>query len=74
MACTASTSTPPRSASSESKYDADFDARNMTITYGHPKDSQWHLKQFVPGMVTDQHSTLLFLQTLSGNESIRRHC
>ena len=26
----------------------------MTITYGHPKDGRWDLKQFVLGMATEQ--------------------
>jgi len=54
------------------EYDADFDARDMTITYGHPKDGRWDLKQFVLGMATDQHGIPLFLQTFSGNESDKK--
>lgn len=53
-------------------YDADFDSRDMTITYGHPKDGRWDLKQFVLGMATDQHGIPLFLQTFSGNESDKK--
>jgi transposase len=44
----------------------------MTITYGHPKDGRWDLKQFVLGMATDQHGIPLFLQTFSGNESDKK--
>ncbi len=54
------------------EYDADFDSRDMTITYGHPKDGRWDLKQFVLGMATDQHGIPLFLQTFSGNESDKK--
>jgi len=54
------------------EYDADFDARDMTITYGYPKDGRWDLKQFVLGMATDQHGIPLFLQTFSGNESDKK--
>ncbi|HQJ88195.1 MAG TPA: IS1634 family transposase [Methanoregulaceae archaeon] len=50
-------------------YDAECDARIMTITYGHLKDGRWGLKQFVLGMATDQHCIPLFLQTFSGNTS-----
>ena len=53
-------------------YDVDFDARNITLTYGHPKDGRWDLKQFVLGMATDQHGIPLFLQTFSGNESDKK--
>ena len=54
------------------EYDVDFDARDITITYGHPKDGRWDLKQFVLGMATDQHGIPLFLQTFSGNESDKK--
>lgn len=44
--------------------DADFDVRDMTITYGHlkdgRKDGRWDLKQFVLGMATNQHAVPLF--------------
>jgi transposase len=53
-------------------YDAEFDAREMTITYGHPKDGRRDLKQFVLGMATDQHGISLFLQTFSGNGSDKK--
>ena len=54
------------------EYDADFASRDMTITYGCPKDGRWDLKQFVLGMATDQHGIPLFLQTFSGNESDKK--
>ncbi len=54
------------------EYYANFDSRDMTITYGHPKDGRWDLKQFVLGMATDQHGIPLFLQTFSGNESDKK--
>jgi hypothetical protein len=50
-------------------YDADCDFRDMSITYGRPKDSRWDLKQFVLRMATNQRGIPLFLQTFSGNES-----
>ena len=54
------------------EYDADFDSRDMTITYGHSKDGRRDLKQFVLGMATDQRGIPLFLQTFSGNESDKK--
>lgn len=53
-------------------YDTECDSRIMTITYGHPKDGRWDLKQFVLGMATDQHGIPLFLQTFSGNTSDKK--
>jgi len=53
-------------------YDVDFDSRDITITYGRPKDGRWDLKQFVLGMATDQHGIPLFVQTFSGNESDKK--
>ena len=47
------------------EYEADFDARDMSIICGHPKGGRWDLKQFVLGMATDRHGIQLFLQTFS---------
>lgn len=51
------------------KYESDFNAGEIEITYGHPKDGRWDLKRFVLGMASNQHGVPLFLQTFSGNES-----
>ena len=50
-------------------YEPDFDAGEVQITHGYPKDGRWDLKRFVLGMASDQHGIPLFLQTFSGNES-----
>jgi transposase len=44
----------------------------MEITFGHPKDGRWDLKQFVVSMVTDQCGIPLFVQAHSGNKSDRK--
>lgn len=50
-------------------YESDFDAGEVEITKGYPKDGRWDLKRFVLEMASDQHGIPLFLQTFSGNES-----
>ncbi|WP_301678179.1 DUF4277 domain-containing protein [Methanoculleus methanifontis] len=39
------------------EYDADFDSRDMTITYGRPWDGRWALKQFILG-ISARHPAL----------------
>jgi len=51
------------------EYESDFNAGEIEITYGHPKDGRWDLKRFVLGMASNQYGVPLFLQTFSGNES-----
>ena len=51
------------------EYESDFDAGEIQITYGYPKDGRWDLKRFVLGIAANQHGVPLFLQTFSGNES-----
>ena len=50
-------------------YEPDFDAGQIEITHGYPKDGRWDLKRFVLGMAFDQHGIPIFFQTFSGNES-----
>lgn len=44
----------------------------MEITFGHPKDGRWDLKQFVMSMVTNQCGIPLFVQAHSGNKSDKK--
>lgn len=53
-------------------YEPDFNAGEIEITYGHPKDGRWDLKRFVLGMASNQYGVPLFLQTFSGNESDKK--
>jgi transposase len=53
-------------------YEHDFNAGEIEITYGHPKDGRWDLKRFVLGMASNQYGVPLFLQPFSGNASDHR--
>lgn len=44
----------------------------IEITFGHPKDGRWDLKQFVLSMATNQCGIPLFVQAHSGNESDKK--
>ena len=44
----------------------------IKITYGHPKDSRWDLKQFVLSMVTNQYGIPLCVKAHSGNKSDKK--
>ena len=47
----------------------DPEFNTIEITYGHPKDMRWDLKQFVLSMVCNQEGIPLFVKALSGNTS-----
>lgn len=53
-------------------YEKDDDFSEIKITYGHPKDSRWDLKQFVLSMATNQHGIPLFVKAHSGNKSDKK--
>jgi len=54
------------------QYEGDDCQPAIEITFGHPKDGRWDLKQFVLSMVTNQCGIPLFVQAHSGNKSDKK--
>jgi transposase len=53
-------------------YEGDDCKPAIEITFGHPKDGRWDLKQFVLSMVTNQAGIPLFVEAHSGNKSDKK--
>jgi len=54
------------------QYEGDDCQPAIEMTFGHPKDGRWDLKQFVLSMVTNQYGIPLFVEAHSGNKSDKK--
>jgi len=61
--------TDTTSVSVSGNYEMEDGTDGFKITFGHSKDHRQDLKQFVIGMVVNQHGMPMFAKTYSGNES-----
>ncbi|BBJ27594.1 transposase (plasmid) [Athalassotoga saccharophila] len=61
--------TDTTSVSVSGNYEMEDGTNGFKITFGHSKDHRQDLKQFVIGMVVNQHGMPMFAKTYNGNES-----
>ena len=60
--------TDTTSVSVSGDYELEDGTNGFKITFGHSKDHRQDLKQFVIGMVVNQHGMPLFVKTYNGND------